>query len=756
MCNVFFIKLQCKVMSEVNSDIFIEYDNDENISPKYNKYYMESINKKPYDEEINYVDKTKLSDLEFAVLKNDYDHIINLLNTNHKIYHYGLCNGFYNRINKTHPKKCNKYVCYKNALYYSLINNCRGYYTLCSIIIKLLDEIPEIRILCRCCKIKNTKSFTELSECIHMLISELWELTCECKHKLSYYKIYTINFLNLCYVYDIMTLHIPKIIDKLANIFSYSMECEHKGIMLESFDYCIHDNLKYYITHREHLNNNIVHNHELISQLKNELNNVYSWYNDNCRICLLLFNQQNLEALDYFILKHNDSDIYNRLKILLDNKYINLDFATQVHQNMLSTCIINGLQKSSNLLITLGSKKIDINAYTKALNNKKYDLCYDIFQFICDNYNAIVNAIIISDMDITLKSKFLTKIINMDYKFTMDQLSLCLQTTDSIEIIELIVNVSGCSLGTIHTTVNINNINKFKLIMDNYNGKYYSDRYEPLIFYLLDKPHLLEIYLLYNSDVNILDSNNISPLWYACQNNYIDSCKILLTRGADYTFIYNGLSCIMVMVQNNNIIDAMLDKQINGEYIINMKDNNNFYPILAALYTKNFNISLNKLSKLNYINVNVNDMNGLNIFSHIIKKNINNNDKEKLIKNLINKFDFNAMTHKSFLSYAVEKDNYMITKFIYQYLIDNNLIILSNSNQKIKNLDMSFKYSSIDIKTNCDGITCHLMVYNYLKHAHKTANYKINNALVKPLNEINIILTILMYSLYIIHKKLMN
>lgn len=348
--------------------------------------------------------KNNCTKLELAVLNNYYDKVIDLLNNDNFIYYHEnkickkLCNGI---IVDNH--ECKKEICFKTALYYSLINNYKCYSTLYDIVKKMYKVDPKLRRSCKCCDNKMPKQ----SIIFNSMIDGFLALNCVCKHKYNYLQYYSENFLNFNEVYDILyddlgnssnlrkfrifctkILNIKKTNDK-SDENNNDNNCNN--VKLKNFDLCIHDDVTFYFLEycakNENNNDKIRKTDKLnkIRELAKEFLIVSDFYEENCKIVKLLLNQQILEIFNYSISQvSNEKDMIQVFENITKGIDVFLDIN---YQNDSLGDIMNILcnNKDWNIIAQMILNKGYDNDISKCINTSLANKFYKLFDLFLTN-----------------------------------------------------------------------------------------------------------------------------------------------------------------------------------------------------------------------------------------------------------------------------------------------------------------------------------------------------------------------------------
>jgi hypothetical protein len=680
----------------------------------------ESINKKLYT--------TKLLALDKLVISNNYEKVLNSVKNGETLFkHNRLCNGLYmDQIGK-HPKLCRKQVCYRTALFYALKNNCYAYMSIYKTLILIFMEYPEIHKGCKCCNIKIDENYLLLHNTLIDILDRVWNIKCECVDKFFLHKTYKSTFLNFTYM-DKILKNIPIITDELIKICKTNNTITDVSFYDDNFSFCIHHDMKKYINILNHQDITVEHNKEKIGKINRKLIDVYNWYIENTKICKLLFNLQALE-----IFKHNINtnvhvdDINKQTNDIYNNNDLDIDFYTSSIKSALEMCLENDLSSTVDILLQKKAKLVRSDIFFNALQKKNYRSCIKVIDLIDSITDNICNTILLdTEMDIELKNNFFQKFIDLGYKFESNIiLNLAIQLPEHNNIVNTLLSVIKPEIADVYIAIEYNKQNTFKIILDNgfdINSK--SDNYDPIIFGCLNNPDLLSILFEHNPDIDVLSNNNETCIWRACLSGCDETTQLLLDRGSDYAIRdETDNTLLMIGMYNEYIISPLLLKQD----ILNSENNIGYTLPIAAVYTRNPLPKFNKLITVEGINFNHTDKNGLTVIDHIIIcKTMTSNKKTKILEKVLPKIDFTLKPKdgKPFLVKAIEVNDYIVTKCIFEYLLKTGKLELSYNGQIQNDLVKSFTLHQVSVKIKMKyDIDIYTLVYNYLKQLYLSGNH---------------------------------
>lgn len=292
----------------------------------------------------------------------------------------------------------------------------------------------------------------------------------------------------------------------------------------------------------------------------------------------------------------------------------------------------------------------------------------------------------------------------------------------------------------------------------------YGIMYYPIRF---NYKEVIDILLKYDkktvgmSLVNIKDTKDMVPLFYAIKYNNEYALQELLSNGADANYKNkNGITSLHLAIHKKNatmvkqimLYDKSIDFQsYNGSTALHYACNFELFNIVKILLEKGANVDISE-----------HEFEFIPIFYSVIQNNIQ--ICKLLIDNLSNP-NHQDKYGNTFCYYCVENDNYEILDYIFlKYRIEKKNRNIYNENINLTNSDEKSVIKIDPDIVNLDGITlCHIMLYKY-KQSYDTyiekllpyvnLNYQDNKG--------NTILHLLIYSeiwqkfIHIIENKKMN
>jgi len=651
-----------------------------------------------------YFKNNKLSKLEYYAIANNLQKIENCIKEGHTLFDLNnnkICNGYYERNNLVHPNKCTK-ICFKIALYYALINNCRIYKTIYFVIKKMLDLKMNI----------NQNILTYLSE----IVNNLSTISCTCSESELYCKGYKETFLNFKQVNYFIK-------DKI-NYIKNNFYCEiHKiNFILLPLNFCIHEKL----TKEIFIYDNSDYIHILL--------NLFDMYNINVNICTLLFNQQMFELFHHALNNSQNEDaliIIFKKFIRNDNPHININYVNNYsgHSIFSLTVVKNDYPNLIKSMLQNNAYNKEYNLVLLAFSNKFYNTGEILLDYIENPsekhklYNNIIEILLEdNNLNYTRKIELFNKIIPDFSQINITTLLNKIYNLDDFfyQLYKIISNKNiignEIKLELIKKSIIQNNAIVLDILIDNYDDIIsVIDFYFNIINYDDQKINIL--YSLLNKNINLnYIKNGVSPLIITIQKN-CEKCFNTVLEYCDITLLDdNNKSCLIYAIQNENI---SIVKQLCTKYLINLPDIKNIYPIDYSLKCDNLDIF--------YLLINHPDIDiSLNIqifFLIIEEEKINNINKIKLLQKYDKVIDYNILNkyNKTILLVALELSNYEIARFIFEKLIENKIIITTITNNK----------NELFTKPLTMYTTAHInyyqYVYNQLINTNLSENYKANN-----------------------------
>lgn len=684
---------------------------------------------------------TKLMDLDHLILLNDYDKIKLAVDSGSTLFHDNkICNGLYVKQFGKHPKECKNNVCHRTSLYYALKNNCKAYISIYFLISKLQKEVPELRKLCSCCKIKTDKKYRSVSNKLNSVIYGLWDLKCECSDKQVFHKLYSNKYLNFSEIYILLNTEMPKILIYLTKLFPFTKDVNlsESEFNLQEFNFCMHDHMKKFILNTEHLKNRANFDQSIVQNIIIQLHICYKYYEENSKICTLLFNQQSLETFKYYTdNKCTDNLLQKTISLLYDMDYINVNYCNEQCTTPLNMCIQNGLDGSVIDFIKIGANDISDDVFFDALGAGYYTTCFNCVEIFgvtkLTNYEKNIGYLLVTEstMDIELKNNFLNKIFSMGYMPSNDVLNVAIQMPNHDIIVRTLLSKLKPTLDDAYVTIRKNKPQILDMLLEfKLDVNMSDDHHDPLIFSCLTNIEMLNILLKYECDINITNKNNLTPLWEASIKGEIEIVQILLEHGGNYLVIDNDEnSCMMIGIKNEQYIYPMIGKKNKDDnYLINYQNNVGYTALILSVYSQNVLKFITNLSQYKYINFNHVDKNGMNVIDHLIDNTkLAIHDKIKALEILLDDINFalKPSNGKPFLVRAVESQEYEIAKYIFEYLISTKKIELLFNDKVVKSLEKSFQFKNVKVKIHMDyEIDIYTIVYNYLKQVYISGQFK--------------------------------
>jgi len=735
-----------------NSDSFNNSDSSDDLSNKASdkkltiesaveKKYMESVllNKKKYYEEIKELNTINLRAIEISIIKNSYSNVFNLLMDGEVLYKKDVNDNIIKICsNKNCNNKCEKSICNKNGLYYSLWNDVRGVKTIYNLLIKLIILYPQFRNKCKCCEDDETKNYLakleqdynqnafrheennnkkmelKINYLVNKFLSVIGIMTCQCKFVNKYYEFYQENYLNFRKMYKIYKRTVPYVIPMLKVYFN--IKENHEDLTLIKDSRCIHEDIRYNnFTHclKKLLNN--VDKKKIMENICNlELVNI--WTMESFEISLLLFNEQSLETFRHVLFKYKkEIDIIDLFKRIYNkkNNIINLNYVS--------------------------NKKNLLNSLLYAMKNKKH--------FESENGKRLINIII---SQLYYRHKKYKELQNKINEMMLQYLIECINYGQMRVGLEFLKNIKNLHLSTFITRTDKSvDFNKYSIINVFPNGLNKNSNYFDLIKYIFET--ILESDVNYQikiSYLKIINKNKINVIQYDFINKLIDISggeKIILelmkyTKSDNSTLEHNDyflnlnnyenvnyINSIItkcVIKQRVNILDYLLyglnskikEKYINlvNPYLIYFFNVNDYkkerdYIEILKIITK-YKYNINATTNIDIREVKEHSKNNYNLLYCCIKNKLNESAKI-LINNQINTLIicenknllYHCIDYKNHIIFGVilSKDNKLINDFygnikLYTYLFtkkeleENTLMRFLIKLIKIKGFDTNY------------------------------------------------------------------
>jgi len=678
-------------------------EEDELEITEYEKKYKLKfqINKKSLDEEIKKLNIDKLLEIEEEVIKNNYDYILeNISYKKGKLLCNGSCNSKHNYNNIIENIKNSKSFktndkCYKNNLYYALKNNIRAIKTIYNLLLRLIVIYPKYRNKCKCCITENDKELLKnfetefkndkiisnqnilyLNYLINKFLGIISLLPCECKFdKLQTY--YTLNYCNYKDYYEIYLKTIPIIILLLKQNHNIEKINDKNKISLIKIDRCIHEDIRYYNNfvyckynkYEKELSDNFN-----INYIINNIEIINEWLKKNFKICHLLFNEQNLRILNFFIKNDDYNNNIENINNIFSKMYKNIniiDINYQSNNENLFHIILNNASLKEEIINNL--IKFLINKLKEI--NKTY-LKYDINNFLlhyinqCFTYKKHKYGI-----------EFLTSIDNLESNKNIKKVNYIINELITNKEIDLDIKILYFKIIN-KNKINITNIQILDKLIEVIDGDIILSKFEI-------------------SDNIFITNNFYEKIFISIENiiNIIKKCFIYKKPAIlDYILYHSDEKIKNINKKNNNIINPYQILFINKENDKNEIIYTEFIDVIQKYnYNINENFNKNNNDKFTYLNLCINK-NYINLGIKLIKYNIiinNNLDGKSII--------FQCIDNKNHLiaESILQKNNSLGNKFyngknIINYLFEKKENEL-DENIKLKFLLLFLKNNFLDI-----------------------------------------------------------
>ena len=655
------INLKKKEKSESSNDSYSDETSSSSLGDKkltiesaVEKKYLTSalLNKKKYYEEIKELNTNNLRTIEINIVKNSYSNVLNLLMDGDILYKKDTSDNIIKICsNKNCNGKCEKAICNKNGLYYSLWNNIRGVKTIYNLLIKLLILYPQFRNKCKCCEDEQTKIYLDKLEeeynqnkfkyeennnvkmelkinyLINKFTSVIGIMTCQCKFINKYYEFYQENYLNFRKMYKNYKKTIPFIILMLKVYFN--IKENHEELTLIKDSRCIHEDIRYNnFTHCLKKTSSTTDKKKIIENICN-LELVSVWTMESFEISLLLFNEQSLETFRHILYKYKkEIDIINLFKRIYNkkNNILNLNYVSN-KKNLLNS-LLYVMKNKKNFEFEYGKELVNTIILQLYYRNKKY-----------------------KDIQTKINEMMLQYLIEC---FNYDQMRLGLEFFKNIKNLQ-----SNNFISKIEKSINFN---KYSIISIFPNGMSKSSNYSNLLKFMFDT--ILES-----------DANNQIKISYL---KIINKHKINVIQ---YDFI-------------NKLIDISEGDKIISELIKYKKSDN------ISFEQNDYFLNLNNYSNVTYINSIIKkciSKQRVNILDYLLNG-LNSKIKERFV-NLINPF---LIYFSNVIDCKKEYEYIEILKIITKYKYNINVLINIDI-KEVKEFDKNsynLLYSCIKNKLN--------------------------------------------------------
>jgi hypothetical protein len=438
--------------------------------------------------------------------------------------------------------------------------------------------------------------------------------------------------------------------------------------------------------------------------LKNIENNIWDNIDLNLDLIKKPINKNNQYLIYYAVINFNFDII---------NKILNLDQNNILYVDKLIFINIVKLGKFNFILKLLEIVNTKTKKYILEYSDLKKDF-YDednwiIFYFLFDSNFEYINELLKYNKFINFN-----KIINNTY---------CLQ----IFLLKNYTNISNDSYNIFNKILEYTDLKK--LTEDNCSIIIDSCLIE------FNKRILDRIIKIFPESVNIIKSNQLSPLLGAINKENNKLANYLLDNGANYNYnTYINPLIFAIKLNNNEIVKRLLSYK---DLEINYFDLNKWQAAHHIFNKSKINIELKKeiLSRTN--NLNIQNING-NTPMHLMFLNENWQDYSEIIKNKIidiyckNKLDLSPLDN---LVLKLKENNNM---YNYQYEVDNLLEIIASS-ILLNTKKLTFKNNNINKKLSRSKFTNKSKkIYDLSLKCLKNETENCINSLIRKIEQLKI------------------
>lgn len=618
-----------------------------------------------------------LTELDRAVLNNDYDKIIDLISRGSTIYIKDkLCGGYLNRKQKTQHKTCIKNICNKTSVYYAFYIN----YCIYRHIVYNLKELETRNII----KMPNI------------------EYECCCTSPYKYYNKYDSTYYNYVSIKKTFI-----ILSEIMGTINTNQIIRDKNIKLidNLLNFlCIYDKPQL-----SKLDTNILYRNTII--LKEN-------YETSTKIISLLLNQQCYEIYKYY-LTTKWPDMTGRIDEIYTDVMYDINYVNQCDKkDILLLTLMNGDNDGIvNKLLTKGSRiPSNVNTVLNELLEQEYfkTVTYLLtkidVQTILSPQNTTHNIINNIKMNITDKINMLDILNNRNaLELTSQMIMNVMNNSTSYDILLAISKNSEFNKyidqSCIMYAIKAIKYNELDILLK-HGRKSLIDGEDitnvPIMHYLKttnkdtsDAINLLQVLLRYDPNLNITDTTGLSPLLISVKDNRKNTVELMVARGADpfYKDPY-GSNAIHNAIKDNyyEIIQILAPCKKNGQYLINEIDKYMKSPLILSLDCNDPELAMSIIIKIDGINLDYYDSNGMSILNHIIDSpKLTDVTKYHLINMLItrdiNLLEANKIDSKPIVVKAVENNLFHVVVLIMNKLISKGEIQVGDTDiiKSIKN-----------------------------------------------------------------------
>ena len=391
------------------------------------------------------------SSLELSILDNNYESVINLLDTDVETKYkfengkcHKLCNG-----NSQHLNECTENICYKTATYHAIEMNCRAYNTIYSLASNLYKHDLSLRRLCKCCHTDDDQQ-SKYSMAVISLIEGFVAAGCICRQKKTYLQYYAEDFLNLKVIYNVITENIDAIKEycqkKVDDNDSVKLE-------LEPLESCVHEDISFYkITFckkEEHNDTNIV----ILNDTAKKLLSAFEFYERNMRIFKLILNEQTLEGMMFFLESVDDEEtmisVFHKLIRDLD-PFIDINYKNKYYDNDFMSILLStrDFPKIASKILAKGYSGSLLPLLKYPLDRKYWNSLRYLIENIDKNEivvkpedNVILRQIVRSDNAVTDKMGYIEKLLQVGFIINNDIIKFVINSKNNEELVKSIFDL---------------------------------------------------------------------------------------------------------------------------------------------------------------------------------------------------------------------------------------------------------------------------------------------------------------------------
>lgn len=663
----------------------------------------------PFRDEYKNSNLDKYSRLEIASKGNNYEEVLKLLEKGEILYFSKsspLCR------NKKHHLVCNR-KCDTTALYFSLINFCRGYKTIYKTITSLKQIMPQYDVHCDCCNYQN------IDDTLYEIVSKLSiffdSLECVCFVIDNRNKIYREDFLNFRKVHKFF----EKIYGKHREFFDNFDK--NKNIFINSEKECLKLHRKKQKIFCKCDENCSVGEYD--KGIVNELKNIFNWTMNSSNISILLFNQQYYEITKYFITNENNS--YSVLnKFLRDSELIDINFR-EYHKQYFMSDVIGKYCDNVEIFHMFIENGLDVvnkssmDVMKLAIANGNYKIIENISsKFDTFDDNLLLEIIKSPGLRIDKKINILSFAIDKGSEFEQihyEEISKMNNNSD-VELLKIIPNGKfTTNRDILMNIINNNNISFLNYVQNKYPVE--CDDFCPY-GYILDNFSIKKLKLvkpLSKLCKNVADET----LFRGIRENNVEFVEKILKCGFNYLVTFGGETLLTLAIKYKyyDMVDILLD--LCDRDLINFP-NSIDYPIFLSISDEEIFYSVIKSGK---VDLSIESTKNKTLLQTIIEQDIFSVQfMIKIIEILEKHVDINRITSNCKtppIVFSVMNDNYIVAKYLLDLSIKRNIVSIFYDKSKIINIyDIRHvQIGNIEIRTtdkiNYFGIVLKYLFENY-------------------------------------------